>query len=84
MDDAPCLSFQCQHADLPWGLVLCPVQYVWLNDDVHGVNGPHATVFPDGCGLGAAFDKDLMHEVGLALGLEVRYGWRPRPISRFQ
>ena len=46
--------------------------YVWLNDDVHGVNGPHATVFPDGCGLGAAFDKDLMYQVGLALGHEAR------------
>lgn len=46
--------------------------YVWLNDDVHGVNGPHATVFPDGCGLGASFDKDMMHAVGLALGSEAR------------
>eukprot|EP01044_Picomonas_judraskeda_P013817 COSAG03_NODE_2129_length_3093_cov_5.664329_3_plen_384_part_00 len=46
--------------------------YVWLNDDVHGVNGPHATVFPDGCGLGASFDKELMHAVGLALGSEAR------------
>lgn len=46
--------------------------YVWLNDDVHGVNGPHATVFPDGCGLGASFDKELMHSVGIALGSEAR------------
>ena len=46
--------------------------YVWLNDDVHGVNGPHATVFPDGCSLGASFDKEMMHAVGLALGSEAR------------
>ena len=26
--------------------------YNWLNDDVHSVRNNHATVFPDGCGLG--------------------------------
>ena len=46
--------------------------YCWLNDDVHGVNGPHATIFPDGCGLGATWDKDLMHAVGRAIGSEAR------------
>jgi beta-glucosidase len=46
--------------------------YVWLNDDVHGVQSPHATIFPDGCGLGATWDKELMHAVGAALGAEAR------------
>ena len=46
--------------------------YVWLNDDVHGVQGPHGVVFPDGCGLGASFDRALLHAVGLALGSEAR------------
>ena len=26
--------------------------YNWLNDDIHSVRNNHATVFPDGCGLG--------------------------------
>ena len=29
--------------------------YQWLNDDEHGVRNSHATMFPDGCGLGASY-----------------------------
>ena len=31
--------------------------YNWLNDDEHGVRQPHATSFPNGCNLGASWDK---------------------------
>ncbi|EDQ86438.1 uncharacterized protein MONBRDRAFT_28325 [Monosiga brevicollis MX1] len=33
--------------------------YQWLNDDEHGVRQEHATIFPDGPGLGASWDRDL-------------------------
>ncbi len=46
--------------------------YNYLNDDVHSVQSTHTTVFPDGCGLGATWDKTLMQQVGLAIGMEAR------------
>jgi beta-glucosidase len=46
--------------------------YNWLNDDVHDVNRPHATVFPDGCGLGATWNKQAMFNVGYLIGYEAR------------
>lgn len=46
----------------------------WLNDDEHGVRLAHATVFPDGPGLGAAWNKTLLYFVGAAIGQEARGG----------
>ena len=48
--------------------------YNWLNDDEHGVRLPHATVFPNGPGLGASWDKILLNSVGNAIGIEARGG----------
>ena len=49
--------------------------YNWLNDDEHGVKQAHATSFPNGCNLGASWDKKLLGEVGLAIGVEARGGY---------
>ena len=48
--------------------------YQWLNDDQHGVarTPANATVFPNGVGLGATFDKDLIKQVGYVIGNEAR------------
>ena len=48
--------------------------YQWLNDDQHGVarTQANATVFPNGVGLGATFDADLIHQVGFVVGNEAR------------
>ncbi|XP_062517183.1 uncharacterized protein LOC134192460 [Corticium candelabrum] len=46
--------------------------YNWLNDDEHGVRESHATQFPNGCGLGASWSKQLLHDVGWVVGLEAR------------
>jgi hypothetical protein len=47
-------------------------EYNWLSDDEHGVRGWQSTYFPDGPGLGASFDKQLLYEVGEVVGLEAR------------
>ena len=46
--------------------------YNWLNDDIHSVRNNHATVFPNGCGLGATFAKDDMFTTGNTVGIEAR------------
>eukprot|EP01084_Bolivina_argentea_P169080 293127_1 len=46
--------------------------YQWLNDDEHGVRNSHATMFPDGCGLGATWSKQDLHTVGNIVGYEAR------------
>merc|ERR1712166_992641 len=46
--------------------------YNWLADDEHGVRGSGGTYFPDGPGLGASFDKKLLHAVGSVVGTEAR------------
>lgn len=48
--------------------------YNWLNDDQHGVarTSANATVFPNGCGLGATWSKQTLYQVGEALGTEAR------------
>eukprot|EP01084_Bolivina_argentea_P317679 550831_1 len=46
--------------------------YNWLNDDVHSVRNVHATVFPDGCGMGATWSKKDANIVGNTVGLEAR------------
>ena len=46
--------------------------YNWLSDDEHGVRGWRSTYFPDGPGLGASFDKDLLYAVGEVVGMEAR------------
>lgn len=38
----------------------------------HGLRTNHSTIFPDGPGLGASWDKDLLHQVGNAVGVEAR------------
>jgi beta-glucosidase len=47
--------------------------YNWWNECLHGVarNGK-ATVFPQAIGLGATFDPDLMHRIGIAISDEAR------------
>lgn len=46
--------------------------YNWLNDDVHGVANSDGTIFPNGVSLGMSWDRDLLHEVGRAIGTEAR------------
>ena len=47
--------------------------YNWWNEGLHGVaRAGTATVFPQAIGLAAAFDEELMHEVGGVTGLEAR------------
>ena len=48
-------------------------KYNWWNECLHGVarNG-RATVFPQAIALGATFDPDLMHRIGLAIADEAR------------
>ena len=47
--------------------------YEWWSEGLHGVarNG-HSTVFPQAIGLAAAWDKDLMQEVGDVVSTEAR------------
>ncbi|MDH3648601.1 MAG: glycoside hydrolase family 3 C-terminal domain-containing protein [Saprospiraceae bacterium] len=48
-------------------------EFSWWNECLHGVarNG-RATIFPQAIGLGAAFDPDLMHRIGIAISDEAR------------
>ena len=48
--------------------------YQWLNDDQHGVarTTALATVFPNGCALGATWSTETLAAVGAALGDEAR------------
>lgn len=47
--------------------------YNWWNEALHGVaRAGTATVFPQSIGLGAAFDEDLMEEIGDAVAEEGR------------
>jgi len=46
--------------------------YSYLNDDQHGVKNANATAFPNGNSLGASWDVNLLHNVGLAIGTEAR------------
>ena len=48
--------------------------YQWLNDDQHGVarTPARATVFPNGCALGATFSAATLHSVGRVIGEEAR------------
>ena len=48
--------------------------YQWLNDDQHGVarTVARATVFPNGCALGATWSTATLREVGAAIGNEAR------------
>ena len=58
--------------DAPEILRLGIPAYNWLNDDVHSVRNDHATVFPNGCGLGATFDKMDAYITGNTVGIEAR------------
>ena len=46
--------------------------YQWRSNDVHSERVPHATVFPNGCGLGATWSKQDMRKVGHVIGMEAR------------
>lgn len=47
--------------------------YNWWNEGLHGVaRAGTATVFPQAIGLAAAFDEQLMHDVGMITALEAR------------
>ena len=52
--------------------------YNWLSDDEHGVRGWRTTYFPDGPGLGASFDKQLLYEVGEVRASNLASAPRPR------
>jgi beta-glucosidase len=47
-------------------------EYQWLNDDLHGLRRHHATSFPNGCGLGATWDPEVLVEVGATIAAEAR------------
>ena len=49
-------------------------KYQWLNDDQHGVarTTANATVFPNGCGLGATWSPGTLYDVGRIVGSEAR------------
>ena len=47
--------------------------YNWWGEGLHGVGRTgRATVFPEPIGLGATFDKDLLHAIGDAISTEAR------------
>lgn len=47
--------------------------YNWWNECLHGVaRAGQATVFPQGIGMAATFDKDLMYRIADAIGDEAR------------
>eukprot|EP01084_Bolivina_argentea_P093488 168142_1 len=46
--------------------------YNWLNDDVHSVRNSHATVFPNGNGLGATFDRSDAYITAHTVAIEAR------------
>lgn len=48
--------------------------YNWLNDDQHGVGrtSAKATVLPNGCGMGATWDKAAIRNAGRVVGVEAR------------
>ena len=48
--------------------------YNWLDDDVHGTATGDGTNFPNGVTLGMSWDRELLHRVGRAIGLEARGG----------
>ena len=48
--------------------------YNWLDDDVHGTATGDGTIFPNGVTLGMSWDRDLLHRVGRAIGMEARGG----------
>ena len=49
-------------------------EYQWLNDDQHGVarTAARATIFPNGCGLGATWSEETLRAVGSVIGSEAR------------
>ena len=47
--------------------------YDWWNEALHGIARPgNITVFPQIIGLGASFDPDLVHQIGVAISDEAR------------
>ena len=47
--------------------------YNWWSEGIHGVGrAGTATVFPQAIGMAAAFDEDMMEQVGNAVGVEAR------------
>ena len=47
--------------------------YNWWNEGLHGVaRAGTATMFPQGIGMAAAFDTEMMHRIGTAISLEAR------------
>ena len=47
--------------------------YNWWNECLHGVaRAGQATVFPQGIGMAAAFDEDLMYRIACAISDEAR------------
>ena len=47
--------------------------YNWWSEGIHGIGrAGTATVFPQAIGMAAAFDEDMMEQVGNAIGVEAR------------
>ena len=47
--------------------------YNWWSEGIHGIGrAGTATVFPQAIGMAAAFDEDMMEQVGNAVGVEAR------------
>lgn len=48
-------------------------EYNWWNEGLHGVaRAGTATMFPQAIGLGAAFDEELLEEIGKVVSIEAR------------
>ena len=48
-------------------------EYNWWNESLHGVaRGGTATMFPQAIGMAAAFDSELMEEIGDCISTEGR------------
>ena len=58
--------------------------YSWWNECLHGIarNG-RATIFPQAIGLGATFDTDLMHRIGVAIADEGRAKYNANKRSEY-
>ena len=48
------------------------IPVIFTGEALHGISGTRGTVFPCPIGLGASFDRDIVHRVGRAIGKETR------------
>lgn len=48
------------------------IPVIFTGEALHGISGLRGTIFPCPINLGATFDRDLVHDVGAAIGRETR------------